>query len=110
MNRQKKIGIIFIIIGICVPLMALPFVSGWSDEKSLFNNFYEAGIEIRKGNTKAIKSPADKIIENKNKKITYSDLMPDKIPFRLFFVITLILVYGGIVKIDNSRQGKDKKD
>jgi hypothetical protein len=110
MNKQKKIGIIFIIIGICVPLIAFPFITGWSDKKSLFDNFYEAGIEIRKANSKTVNSSADKIVDNKTKKITYSDLMPDKIPFRLFLVITVILVYAGIVKIDHSRQSKDKKE
>jgi hypothetical protein len=110
MNKQKKIGIIFIFIGICIPLIALPFITGWSDEKSLFDNFYEAGIEIKKSNSKTANSSADKIVDNKTKKITYSDLMPDKIPFRIFLVITVILVYAGIVKIDRSKQSKDKEE
>ncbi len=85
MNKQKKIGIIFIIIGICVPLIALPFVSGWSDEKSLFDNFYNVGIQIREEKTAISDSKPASIADIKNKKITYSDLMPDKNSISDFF-------------------------
>jgi hypothetical protein len=110
MNKQKKIGIIFIIIGICVPLIALPFVSGWSDGKGLFDNFYNIGIQIREEQIEASDSRAGNTANIKNKKITYSDLIPSKIPFRYFLVVMIILLYIGVVKIDSSRQGKEKKE
>jgi hypothetical protein len=109
MNKQKKIGILLIITGICVPLMALPFVSGWSGEKSFIDNFLDAGIQIREEKTETSNSKAGNITDIKNKKITYSDLIPSKIPFRLFLAVTVLLGYIGIIKIDSSRQ-KDKKE
>jgi hypothetical protein len=109
MNRQKKIGIISIIIGICIPLITLPFVSGWSDKKGFIDNFLDAGIQIREEKTDESNSKAGNITDIKNKKITYSDLIPSKIPFRLFLAVTIILGYIGFVKIDSSRH-KDKKE
>ena len=104
MNKQKKIGLILIIIGILIPLAVLPFISGWSNDKSFFNNFYDIGIQIREGEKVISESKPSDI---KKKKLTYSDVLPSKIPFRFFLVFTVILIYIGISKIESSRQKHD---
>jgi hypothetical protein len=106
MDNGKKKGIILIIIGICIPLFALPFVSGFDINKGFMDNFYNAGIRITKDTGKAVPdAPAKKPSEDTTRK---NPLSPDKmriekIPFRLFFVPTFILMYIGIVMIDRAR-------
>ena len=48
MDAEKRHGIIIIIIGLLIPLAALPFVSGFSKDKGFYDIFYNAGIDIRK--------------------------------------------------------------
>ena len=97
MDRRKKKGIILIVIGICIPLMALPFVSGYSKERGFFDNFYKIGIPIR-GDSEV--SPEGPVIDGtKEKPSKLRKLVPKRIPFRFFLVITLVLLYMGIVKI-----------
>lgn len=108
MDPERRRGILFIVIGFIIPLVALPFVNGFSREKGFYENFYNAGIEIKKNS----KDNAPIQIPNKgeesktNKKITYSMLIPQRIPFRFFLVPTVILIYMGIIRIDRSRRRK----
>ena len=104
MDKKKKSGILLIAIGIFIPLTVLPFVSGWSDDKSLFQNFYNIGIQIREQKSEAPTSKPSNIYNAKKGKLMYSDVLPSKIPFRFVLVITVILIYIGILKIDSSRR------
>ena len=109
MDREKKLGIIYIIIGICIPLMILPFVAGYEKDKDIFHNFYRIGIPIRdeKQNIGDSKSP-DYLESNKSKfSQVLSKMTPKRIPFRFFLVITLVLFYMGIVRIDAARRRKN---
>ena len=47
MDRDTKIGIILIIIGIGIPLLTFPFLSGYAEDKSIVENLYQAGIRIK---------------------------------------------------------------
>jgi hypothetical protein len=97
MDKDKKSGILLIILGICIPLAVLPFVSGFSKDKSLWDNFYKPSIELRKDTPEsAVASP--------EKKIDFSRLRPKRIPFRFFLAVTLIFFYMGIVRIDRARR------
>jgi hypothetical protein len=102
MDNSKKKGILLIIIGLMIPLFALPFVSGFDIKKGFLDNYYNTGIRITKdtgNNVPAAKSPPlgdpNRIPEQKR---------IDKIPFRLFFVPTILLIYIGIVLIDKARK------
>ncbi len=104
MDRQKKAGIILIIIGLFISLGALPFVSGWSDKKGFIDNFLDVGVQIREEKAEA---PAPKTAQNsklKDNKILSLNLTPSKIPFRYFLAVTFILAFIGYVKIDSSRK------
>lgn len=108
MDPEKRIGILLIVIGLIIPFLVFPFVTGFSREKGFYENFYNAGIEIKKESKDnvPIQLP-DKGEESKAKtKITYSMLIPQKIPFRYFLVPTVILIYMGIIRIDRSRRRK----
>jgi hypothetical protein len=106
MDRQKKLGILFIVIGICIPLIALPFISGYEEDKGFFDNLYKVGIELRKDTQGNAGSQPSGNIENTKDKFSriLSMITPKRIPFRFFLAITLILLYVGIVRIDRSRR------
>ena len=46
MDLEKKIGILLIAIGICIPLCTIPYLSGYSKDKGIFGNLYGLAIEI----------------------------------------------------------------
>jgi hypothetical protein len=99
MDREKKYGILLIVLGFLIPLAALPFVSGFSKDKSLYDNFYKSGIELRKDTEGKNASVTDS-----EKKIDFSRLRPKRIPFRFFLAFTVIFLYMGIVRIDRARR------
>jgi len=111
MDKRKKTGIILIIVGLCIPLLALPFVSGYSKDKGIIDNFYKIGIQIRKdteGNA------GNEGFANPNRDITgkspnFSKLIPKRIPLRFFLVITLIFLYMGIVRIAPPARDTEQK-
>ena len=103
MDLEKKIGILFIAIGICVPLCAVPFLSGYSPEKGIFGNLYSLAIEIGPAN----QAPEDQVItldRPHHKFPDFSKIKPKRIPFRFFLAVTLIFFYMGIVRIDRARR------
>ncbi|OPY01224.1 MAG: hypothetical protein A4E61_01705 [Syntrophorhabdus sp. PtaB.Bin184] len=106
MDTGRKRGILLIVIGICIPLFALPFVSGFDMEKGFMDNFYNAGIRITKDTGKALpdavvrKPSGDAAGENR---LSLDRMRVERIPFRLFLVPTFILIYIGIVMIDRAK-------
>ena len=106
MDPEKRLGIILIIIGLVIPLLVLPFVSGFSREKGFYYNFYEAGIAIGKAdrNDGASQPPPPEKGMTPKTRITWSGLIPKRIPFRLFLVPTVLLIYMGIIRIDRVRR------
>ena len=108
MDQQRKAGLILILIGICIPLITLPFLSGYSKDKGFFDNFYRVGIELRKDKTADSDShPFERLERQESKGLDFSRLIPKRIPFRFFLVPSLILFYLGFVKIDASRRKND---
>ena len=107
MDREKKFGIILIIIGICIPLMTLPFLSGYSKDQGILD-LYRAGIALTKDKQveTGTQTPV-KIAAPQRKLPSFSKLIPTRIPFRFFLVITVVLLYMGIVRIDASIRKKD---
>lgn len=110
MDREKRTGIILIIIGVLIPLSVLPLVSGFSREKGFYGNFYEAGVDLPYGGDHSGPSelpPPTKNLSSKPR-ITWSSLMPHRIPYRLFLIPTIILAYMGIIRIDRARRKKEE--
>ncbi len=110
MDQRKKSGIILIIIGVCFPLLALPFVSGYSKDKGIIDNFYKIGIQIRadKEGTGGNEPMVTDLSNLHTKKLNFSKLIPKRIPLRFFLVVTLILFYVGIVRVTVPRRGPDQ--
>ncbi|MBA4416532.1 MAG: hypothetical protein C0392_01280 [Syntrophus sp. (in: bacteria)] len=110
MDRETKIGVIFIIVGICIPLLTLPFLSSYSKDKGFFENIYKMGIPIKKEKPEDIRGQAVGIDNGKPKTLDYSILIPKRIPLRFFLVITLIFWYIGIIRIDKARRKRAGQD
>lgn len=112
MNDEKKTGILFILAGIFISVAALPFLSGYSRDKDVLTNLYQAGIELRKEkkDDAVVKTAVSEKVHKKT--INFSKLIPKRIPFRLFLVITVIFFYLGIVRIDASirKAGESKRE
>ncbi|MGA3175463.1 MAG: hypothetical protein ABSE25_13730 [Syntrophorhabdales bacterium] len=94
-------GIIFIVIAICLPLAALPFLSGYSKEKSIFGNLYGVAIEIRKDSQARVDGSGT---EEGHRPTDFSRMIPKRIPLRFFLAVTLIFLYMGIIRIDRARR------
>lgn len=91
MNREKKIGIVLIIVGICLPLIFLPFLSGYDKDKGIIENFLKIGIVIKKEKP----ASADKIAPSSTK-----NSLPTRFPFRFILAFGVFLIFAGFVKID----------
>lgn len=104
MDREKKVGIILILIGICIPLAVFPFVSGYSKDKGIVDIIYKAGVAIRKDKQGGEESPSPITLDKPKRKVAFSNLIPKRIPFRFFLAATLILLYMGFIRIDRSRR------
>ena len=108
MDRQRRLGLLLIVIGICIPLLTLPFLSGYSKDKGFFDNLYRVGIELRKDKRPDTGTQPFTNVERLDRKVPdFSRLIPRRIPFRFFLVPSLILFYVGFVKIEASRPKKE---
>ena len=103
-DREKKVGIILILIGICIPLILLPFLSGSSKDKGIVDYIYKAGIALRKDKQGDEESTSPITLDKPKARISFSRLIPKRIPFRFFLAATLILFYMGVIRIDRSRR------
>ena len=101
MAREKKIGIMLILAGICIPLVLLPLVSGYAKEKGVIKNLLEVGIVIRKGEP-AKRDGAAPLSGTKG--------TPMMFPFRFVLAFGVFLVFAGIVKMDLSRHRNTDHD
>lgn len=111
MDKETKTGIALIILGICIPLATLPFLSGYAKEKGIVENLYQAGIQISRDTTKGdtASQPPETVKKITRSTPNFSKLIPKRIPFRLFLIVSLILWYMGIVRIDASRRKKAER-
>jgi hypothetical protein len=94
-NREKKIGIVLIVFGICFPLLLLPFVSGYGIDEGIIQNLLNVGIVLKKEKPltggETLPSPLMKII-------------PGRLPYRFIIASGIFLIFTGILKIDISRR------
>ena len=103
-DREKKMGMLLIGIGIFIPLILLPFLSGSSKEKGIVEYVYKAGIAIKHEQSGGEESPSPISLDKSKDKISFSRLVPKRIPFRFFLAATLILLYMGVIRIDRARR------
>jgi hypothetical protein len=101
MDRESKVGAVLIVIGICIPLAVLPFVSGYSKEKNIFQNLYQVGIAL--GDEKQVDAVKAK---SSRDGFDFRKLVPRKIPFRLVLAATPVFLFAGYMRLDGARRRK----
>ncbi len=104
MDAQIKQAVIIIAIGICIPLAALPFVTGFDGSKGITDNFYSVGIPITKG--KPANPAAQGVSESGKPQDTSAPkaIPPVKIPFRFFLAVTVVFLFVAVIKIDRAKR------
>ena len=100
MNNEKKKGILLIVIGICIPLFVLPFVSGFDLDKGFMDNYYNTGIRIMKDTGQTPEAKPAAVSKNP---LDPRKMRIEKIPFRFFLAPTVLLIYIGIVLLERAR-------
>ena len=100
MGREKKIGVTLIVLGVCIPLILFPFVSGYEKENGIFQNLFTVGLLLKK--EKPVTS--GEIFPSSLMKI-----IPEMLPYRFALAIGIFLIFAGIVKIDLSRRKDDNQ-
>jgi hypothetical protein len=83
---NKKIGIVLIIIGICLPLALSPFITGYKEGAGLYNNIF--GIKI--------------VVAFAGK--------PVNIPYRIFVAMGVAFIFMGIWCIDMAKARSKKEE
>lgn len=108
MDKEKKRGLILIVIGICMPLLSLPFVTGYEQHKGIVRNLYETGIPLQKaGPEMSETSTKPQAQEAKDKESLIEKLTPQMLPLRYILALGVFLVFVGIVKIDRARKTRE---
>jgi hypothetical protein len=111
MNREIKVGIFLILIGVCIPLAVLPFVSGYSKGKGVFRNIYGTAIVFgSEGQNHAPGSQAAPAPEKKTSGFDPSLLVPREIPFRFVLALGVVFVFVGIVRLDRARRREPDRE
>jgi hypothetical protein len=105
MKREKKRGLIMIVIGICIPLLSLPFVTGFDAQKGIMRNVYETGIPLQKTTHGMPETSAKtQTKEAKDGRSLVERFTPRMIPLRYLLALGVFLIFIGIVKIDRARK------
>jgi hypothetical protein len=101
MNREKKIGVVLIVLGIWFPLILFPFVSGYEKDKGIILNIFNAGIMLKKE-----KPVADK----ETFPLSLMKIIPGRLPYRFVLASGIFFIFTGIVKIDLSRRKDEEQN
>jgi hypothetical protein len=104
MDKEKKRGLILIVIGICMPLLSLPFVTGYEQHKGIVRNLYETGIPLQKAGREMPEiSPEPQAQEAKDGGSLIERFTPRMLPLRYILALGVFLVFLGILRIDKAR-------
>jgi hypothetical protein len=95
MMRERKIGAVLIIVGICLPLVFLPFLSGYEKDRGVIDNFLRIGIVIKK------EKP---ISADETARSSAARALPVRFPFRFILAFSIFLIFAGFVQIDLIRR------
>jgi len=80
LTGNRKVGIALIVIGICLPLVFSPFVTGYKEGAGLFTNLFGIKIVVALGGK------------------------PVSIPYRIFLAMGVAFIFMGVWCIDMARK------
>lgn len=105
MGKVKKIGIVFILVGLCLPTVLLPFISEFHPLPNvcLTSNFFN-----NLGNMELVLWEKQTTLHDKIATTNYRSKMT--IPYRYIFILGVVLVCTGIgmITLSGSNKGKLK--
>ena len=96
MDKAKKIGIVLLLVGFCLPFVAFPFVDNYSPHESVVTNIQEMEIVLKEQKL-IITGDGLKVEEKK------------ALPYRYIFLLGVVLVFTGVGFIAISKKGKKSK-
>jgi len=106
MTRYKKIGIILILIGLCIPIIAFVFASGYNPKLGFWWSISHMNILLQEGSIKG--NPGGSLGGGKvydTSQIKFDVYLPYKYPFSL----GIILVFSGFAIFFLAKSKKDEK-
>ncbi len=104
LDRDKKKGIIIMMIGVCIPLISLCFTRGYNPEQNIVMNIYNLSIPIGQ---KAVEDSLGSEKEGPKGKVSFESLkkmIPRSIAFRFILALGVLMIFLGFVKLDATRQ------
>lgn len=101
MDRDKKSGILLIIIGLCIPIVVMPFTRGLWERNSLYDKLYKSSVPLTKGG--AQEKAEGPVATPKGTVISFR-LVPQSIPFRFFLAPTVLMLFMGFIRIERARK------
>jgi len=103
MTMAKKIGIILIIVGVCLPTAALPFITEFHPlpDVCLTSNFFK-----NMGNMEIVIRPAQTTVKNNTQAANYKANLA--VPYRYVFALGVVLFCFGIGTLVLSGSNRDK--
>lgn len=93
MTKGKKIGLLFILLGIGIPALLLFRVTGYSPQKGIIHNIYGTSIKVYDNDNSSLQKDDSKILR----------YIPHHVPYRFVVAIGVFLIFIGIREIDRSR-------
>jgi len=112
MEKEKKAGIILIVIGICIPLLSLPFVTGYEQRKGFVGNLYDTGIPLQRVDAEkheaGIKPDTEKpkTEGTKDARSFMERFTPRMLPLRYILALGVFLIFLGVLRIDKALNRK----
>jgi uncharacterized membrane protein len=119
MSKAKKIGIVLILVGICLPVISLGFASGYYPTRGLIGNIQSMEIILREESYILTPWSEDTIDTGdtgriiKEEDITNNfEPVPVKskiaIPYKYIFAVGIVLVFSGIgiMVLSNTKQDR----
>ncbi len=91
MTKGKKIGLLFILLGIGIPALLLFRITGYSPQKGIIHNIYKTSIKVY--DNSGLQKDDSKILR----------YIPHHVPYRFVVALGVFLIFIGIREIDRSR-------
>jgi hypothetical protein len=110
MDGERKKGVVLIAVGVIIPLMVLPLVSGHLPGKGFFTNLLSIGIPLRvetRGPGQVPPRAEEQKQVPEKAKGGWERYFPTVLPFRFVVALGVLLVFIGIVKIDATRKRRN---